>query len=89
MAAAISAPRCAGCSDVKRLRLDAAESMRIAFQALSANKGRGALTTLGIIIGIVAVGHDDDRGERLQNRSARASPRSAPTSSTCRACRGS
>ncbi len=31
------------------------ESMEIAFSALRANKARGALTTLGIIIGIVAV----------------------------------
>ena len=32
-----------------------AESFRIAMQAILANKARGALTTLGIIIGIVAV----------------------------------
>jgi len=38
-----------------RLRLDIAESARISFSALMANKGRGALTALGIIIGIVAV----------------------------------
>src|SRR5882672_3593662 len=31
------------------------ESLQIAIGALRANKGRGALTTLGIIIGIVAV----------------------------------
>ena len=31
------------------------ESLRISFQALKANKARGLLTTLGIIIGIVAV----------------------------------
>ena len=31
------------------------ESLKIAWQSLLANKGRGALTTLGIIIGIVAV----------------------------------
>jgi putative ABC transport system permease protein len=38
-----------------RLLLDLQESVRIAFGALRANKARGALTTLGIIIGIVAV----------------------------------
>jgi putative ABC transport system permease protein len=35
--------------------LDVAESARISLSALLANKGRGALTALGIIIGIVAV----------------------------------
>ncbi len=34
---------------------DLLESIKIALSALRANKGRGALTTLGIIIGIVAV----------------------------------
>ena len=38
-----------------RLALDLGESFRIALSAIRANKGRGALTTLGIIIGIVAV----------------------------------
>ena len=38
-----------------RLALDLGESLRIALGAIRANKGRGALTTLGIIIGIVAV----------------------------------
>ena len=38
-----------------RLLVDAAESFRIAVGAIVANKARGALTTLGIIIGIVAV----------------------------------
>jgi putative ABC transport system permease protein len=38
-----------------RWLLDLGESFRIALGALRANKGRGALTTLGIIIGIVAV----------------------------------
>ena len=38
-----------------RLGLDIAESARISWSAIVANKGRGALTTLGIIIGIVAV----------------------------------
>lgn len=37
------------------LFLDTAESLRIAWAAIVANKARGALTTLGIIIGIVAV----------------------------------
>ena len=35
--------------------IDLSESFQIAFSAIRANKGRGALTTLGIIIGIVAV----------------------------------
>ncbi len=35
--------------------LDIHESFKIAMSAIAANKGRGALTTLGIIIGIVAV----------------------------------
>jgi len=35
--------------------LDTIESVKIAWHAITANKGRGALTTLGIIIGIVAV----------------------------------
>lgn len=38
-----------------RLFLDIGESFNIALNAIRANKGRGALTTLGIIIGIVAV----------------------------------
>lgn len=38
-----------------KLRLDISESFKIAIGAISANKGRGALTALGIIIGIVAV----------------------------------
>ena len=38
-----------------RLGLDIAESARISWSAIIANKGRGALTALGIIIGIVAV----------------------------------
>jgi putative ABC transport system permease protein len=38
-----------------RLRNDLEESWRIALDALRANKARGALTTLGIVIGIVAV----------------------------------
>jgi putative ABC transport system permease protein len=38
-----------------RFFVDVAESFRIAISAILANKARGALTTLGIIIGIVAV----------------------------------
>ncbi|HEX6790547.1 MAG TPA: ABC transporter permease [Candidatus Krumholzibacteria bacterium] len=38
-----------------RLRMDLAESWRISLDALGANKARAGLTTLGIIIGIVAV----------------------------------
>jgi putative ABC transport system permease protein len=38
-----------------KLFLDMIESLRIAWNAIVANKARGALTTLGIIIGIVAV----------------------------------
>src|SRR5206468_6433281 len=37
------------------LALSVVESLKIALRAIRANKGRGALTTLGIIIGIVAV----------------------------------
>lgn len=38
-----------------KLILETIESLRIAWSAIVANKARGALTTLGIIIGIVAV----------------------------------
>ena len=38
-----------------KLLLDTVESLKIAWHAITANKARGALTTLGIIIGIVAV----------------------------------
>ena len=38
-----------------KLLLDTVESLRIAWNAIVANKARGVLTTLGIIIGIVAV----------------------------------
>ena len=38
-----------------KLSLDIAESLRIALSAITANKSRGGLTALGIIIGIVAV----------------------------------
>ena len=38
-----------------KLSLDLSESFKIAMGALAANKSRGGLTALGIIIGIVAV----------------------------------
>ncbi len=38
-----------------KLILETIESLKIAWNAIVANKGRGALTALGIIIGIVAV----------------------------------
>src|SRR5690349_6535101 len=44
------------------------ESMRIALRALWANKVRGALTTLGIIIGIVAVVTTMTAANGLQNK---------------------
>jgi len=46
----------------------ARESLDIALQALRANKGRGALTTLGIVIGIVAVVTTMTAVNGLQNR---------------------
>jgi putative ABC transport system permease protein len=49
------------------LALEITESLRIAFGALRANKGRGALTTLGIIIGIVAVVLTMTAANGLQN----------------------
>ncbi len=48
--------------------VDSAESLRIAFRALRANRARGALTTLGIIIGIVAVVTTMTAANGLQNR---------------------
>jgi putative ABC transport system permease protein len=45
-----------------------AESLQIAFRALAANKVRGVLTTLGIIIGIVAVVTTMTAVNGLQNR---------------------
>jgi putative ABC transport system permease protein len=44
------------------------ESLHVALRALLANKGRGALTTLGIIIGIVAVVTTMTAVNGLQNR---------------------
>ena len=48
--------------------LDLGESFRIALSAIRANKARGALTTLGIIIGIVAVVLTMTAANGLQNR---------------------
>lgn len=47
---------------------DLSESLQIALRALRANKARGALTTLGIIIGIVAVVLTMTAANGLQNR---------------------
>ncbi len=47
---------------------DIRESLRIAFDALRANKARGVLTTLGIIIGIVAVVLTMTAANGLRNR---------------------
>ena len=38
-----------------KILIDTVESFKIAWSAIVANKARGILTTLGIIIGIVAV----------------------------------
>jgi putative ABC transport system permease protein len=51
-----------------KLPVVARESLNIALQALHANKGRGALTTLGIVIGIVAVVTTMTAVNGLQNR---------------------
>ncbi len=48
--------------------IDLGESFQIALGAIRANKGRGALTTLGIIIGIVAVVITMTAANGLQNR---------------------
>ena len=50
-----------------RLSVDLGESFQIALRALRANKARGALTTLGIIIGIVAVVLTMTAANGLQN----------------------
>jgi putative ABC transport system permease protein len=47
---------------------DAGESLQIALRAIRANKTRGALTTLGIVIGIVAVVTTMTAANGLQNR---------------------
>ena len=49
-------------------RLALRESFQIALQALRANKGRGFLTTLGIVIGIVAVVVTMTAANGLQNK---------------------
>jgi putative ABC transport system permease protein len=51
-----------------KLSLDLIESFHIALRALRANKARGVLTTLGIIIGIVAVVLTMTAANGLQNR---------------------
>jgi len=51
-----------------KLSLDLVESLQIAIRALRANKARGVLTTLGIIIGIVAVVLTMTAANGLQNR---------------------
>jgi len=51
-----------------KLSLDLVESLHIALRALRANKARGVLTTLGIIIGIVAVVLTMTAANGLQNR---------------------
>jgi putative ABC transport system permease protein len=50
------------------LRLEFRESLSVAVRALRANKARGTLTTLGIIIGIVAVVTTMTAANGLQNR---------------------
>ncbi len=50
-----------------RLLADTRESLGIALDAIRANKARGALTTLGIIIGIVAVITTMTAANGLQN----------------------
>jgi putative ABC transport system permease protein len=51
-----------------KLPIVARESFDVAVRALSANKGRGALTTLGVVIGIVAVVTTMTAVNGLQNR---------------------
>lgn len=51
-----------------RAAVDLGETLQIALRALRANKARGALTTLGIIIGIVAVVVTMTAANGLQNR---------------------
>jgi putative ABC transport system permease protein len=62
-----------------RASLDYAESFQIAVRAIRANKARGVLTTLGIIIGIVAVVVTMTAANGLQTSFARVSPPSAAT----------
>src|SRR5512140_1318377 len=51
-----------------RTAVDLGESLQIALDAIRANKGRGVLTTLGIIIGIVAVVLTMTAANGLQNK---------------------
>ena len=51
-----------------RWAIDLSEALQIALAALRANRARGALTTLGIIIGIVAVVLTMTAANGLQNR---------------------
>jgi putative ABC transport system permease protein len=51
---------------MKRTQLS--ESFKIALRAIRANKARGVLTTLGIVIGIVAVVLTMSAVNGLQNR---------------------
>ena len=51
-----------------RLAIDLSESFQIAMSAIRANKARGALTTLGIIIGIIAVVLTMTAANGLNNR---------------------
>src|SRR2546426_179165 len=53
---------------MRHMVVDAGEALRIALRALRANRARGALTTLGIIIGIVAVVTTMTAANGLQNR---------------------
>jgi putative ABC transport system permease protein len=53
---------------MSRFTVDFGESLKIALRALRANKARGALTTLGIIIGIVAVTVTMTAANGLSNR---------------------
>src|SRR5262249_55587049 len=59
-----------GCGDEARMRIPVAlqEAVPIAGGALKANKMRGTLTTLGIIIGIVAVCLTMTTANGLQNK---------------------
>jgi putative ABC transport system permease protein len=50
-----------------KLGLDLAESFKIALSAIAANKSRGLLTTLGIVIGIVAVSTTMTAANGLEN----------------------
>src|SRR5947207_6005222 len=51
-----------------KLPVVARDSLEIALRALGANKARGALTTLGVVIGIVAVVTTMTAVNGLQNR---------------------